>query len=329
VQKLTACSAIPALLLAVFFTPLFHVHTHPEDAATIHEHLPELEAAEDESVVVRTAIVGCTFSRDVYLVADVRSRGWKGELPASRDDSIYSLGVKPFQTNPLSFAVVAANTREAYRYQGSSTRFEDPLISARYRVDAPGLAKALGVQESYVMGVGGLEVPLGNKDHAAGHRPFGEIAAGLFSIEKRPLAGIAYAYYHHPGEYNNGMLAQVDGANVPVTRQNGNFFTGTGIAYTPIDDDAAGHLFSMQLGLSYEKTLAMQEFGKQVANTAASAVMMHPGLVFQTNPRFQFFALVSLPLTQQAESLDYNQRFRLDFGTIIMLGHSGKPQVKQ
>jgi hypothetical protein len=242
--------------------------------------------------------------------------------------SVYSLGVKPFQTNPLSFAVVAANTREAYTYQGSTTLFEDPLISARYRVEAPGVAKALGVQESYVMGVGGLEVPLGNKDHAAGHGPFGEIAAGLFSVEKRPLAGIAYAYYHHPGGYDNGMLAQVNGSNVPVTRQNGNFFTGTGIAYTPIDDDAAGHLFSMQLGLSYEKTLAMEQFGKPLADTAASAVMMHPGLVFQTNPRFQFFTLVSLPLTQQAGSLDYRQRFRLGVGTIIMLGHSGKPPVK-
>ena len=34
--------------------------------------------------------------------------------------SVYSLGVKPFQ-NPLSFAVVAANTREAYSYLGSTT----------------------------------------------------------------------------------------------------------------------------------------------------------------------------------------------------------------
>ena len=119
------------------------------------------------------------------------------------------------------------------------------------------------------------------------------------------------------------MIAQVNGA-VPVTRQNGNFFTGTGVAYTPIDDDAAGHLFSMQLGLSYEKTLAMEEFGKPVSGTAATAVMMHPGLVFQTNTRFQFFSIISLPLTQRFESLDYRQRFRLGFGTIIMLGHPGR-----
>src|SRR5215831_15512132 len=51
VQRLTACSVIPALLLAVFYAPLFHVHTHPGEAATIHAHLPELEPVEDESVV--------------------------------------------------------------------------------------------------------------------------------------------------------------------------------------------------------------------------------------------------------------------------------------
>src|SRR5690349_15052847 len=50
-RKLTAFSAIPALLLAVFVAPLFHVHTHAGKASTIHAHLPELEAAEDESVV--------------------------------------------------------------------------------------------------------------------------------------------------------------------------------------------------------------------------------------------------------------------------------------
>jgi hypothetical protein len=39
------------LLVALFYAPLFHVHSQPGEAATIHAHLPELEAAEDESVV--------------------------------------------------------------------------------------------------------------------------------------------------------------------------------------------------------------------------------------------------------------------------------------
>jgi hypothetical protein len=240
----------------------------------------------------------------------------RGDYRHRETTSVYSVGVKPFQTNPLSFAFVAANTREAYSGLGSTTRFEDPLISARYRVNADGVAKALGVQESYVMGVGGLEVPLGNKDHPSGHGPIGEIAAGLFSVEKRPIAGIAYAYYHHAGQYDHG------------TRQSGNFFTGTGVAYTPIDDDTAGHLFSLQLGLSYEKTFAVEELGKPLPDSGSTGVFMHPGIVFQTNPRVQFFALVSLPLTQQFNSINDQQRFRLGFGTIFMLGHSGEAPAK-
>ena len=42
---------MPVFLFAVFFAPLFHVHSHPGEAATIHAHLPEFEAEEDESVV--------------------------------------------------------------------------------------------------------------------------------------------------------------------------------------------------------------------------------------------------------------------------------------
>jgi hypothetical protein len=223
--------------------------------------------------------------------------------------TVFSAGVRPFKTNPLSLAVVAPVTRESFTGVPATTRFEDPLISARYRVNADGVAKALGVQESYVMGVGGVEVPLGNKDHPAGHGPIGEMAAGLFSVEKRPIAGIAYAYYHHAGQYANG------------TRQSGNMFTGTGVAYTPIDDDARGHLFSLQLGLSYERTFPVEELGRAVPDSGSHGVFLHPGIVFSTNPRLQFFALVSLPMTQAYNSINDRQLFRLGAGTIIILGH--------
>ncbi len=85
------------------------------------------------------------------------------------------------------------------------------------------------------MGVGGLEMPTGTIDHPFGQGAFGEIAAGLFSVEKRPIAAIAYVYYHHRGVHDG-------------LRDSGNTFAGGGLAYTPIDDDATGKLFSMQLG---------------------------------------------------------------------------------
>jgi hypothetical protein len=226
-------------------------------------------------------------------------------------------GFRPFKTNPLSFALVVPLTVESFTGQPTTARFEDPLISARYRINANPIAKALHVQESYVMTVGGIEVPLGNKDHASGHGPFGEIAAVLFSIEKRPLAGITYGYYHHTGRYDNG------------TRQSGNIFTGGGIAYTPIDDDAKGHLFSMQLGLSYERTFPVEELGQPLPDSGSHGVFIHPGIVFSTNPRWQYFGLVSLPLRQTYNSIDDRQLFRLGFGVILIIGRSGELPARQ
>jgi hypothetical protein len=256
-------------------------------------------------------------SPGVFFSAQVfdRENGLNG-INHRETTTVFSAGVRPFKTNPLSFALVTPITRESFTGVPATTRFEDPLISGRYRLNADGIAKALGVQESYVMGVGGVEVPLGNKDHPVGHGPLGEIAAGLFSVEKRPLAGIAYAYYHHTGQYDNG------------TRQSGNMFTGTGLAYTPIDDDAKGHLFSMQVGLSYERTFPVEELGRPLPDSGSHGVFLHPGLVFSTNPRLQFFTLVSIPLTQAYNSINDRQRFRFGAGAIIILGHQGEAPVK-
>jgi hypothetical protein len=105
-------------------------------------------------------------------------------------------------------------------------------------------------------------------------------------------------------------------------------FTGTGTAYTPIDDDEKGHLFSLQLGLSYERTFPVEELGRPLPDSGSHGVFLHPGIVFSTNPRFQFFALVSLPMTQAYNSIDDRQQFRVGAGTIIILGHSNGPAVK-
>jgi hypothetical protein len=239
-----------------------------------------------------------------------------GDFRHRETTAVFSAGVRPFKTNPVSFAVVIPITRESFSGLGSTTRWEDPLLSARYRINADRVAKALHVQESYVMVVGGLEVPLGNKDHASGHGPLGEIVAGLFSVEKRPIAGITYAYYHHTGQYANG------------TRQSGNVFTGGGIAYTPIDNDLKGHLFSLQLGLSYERTFPVEELGQPLPDSGSHGVFMHPGIVFSTNTHMQFFTLVSLPLTQTYNSIDDRQLFRVGVGTILILAHSAEPPPK-
>lgn len=230
--------------------------------------------------------------------------------------TVYSVGVTPFKKTPLSLAFVlpvtfASGVADPSTPGSASRGFEDTLLTARYRVEAKGLASSLGIDESYVTGVGGLEMPTGNIDHRFGKGAFGEIAAALFSVEKRPIAAIGYVYYHHRGVYNG-------------LRDSGNMFSGTGVAYTPIDDDVRGKLFSLQLGLSYERTFASEQNGVALADSGASGVFVHPGVVFSINPRLQYFGLVSLPLTQQSNSIVDRQRFRLGAGLIFILGNSGR-----
>jgi len=67
-QQLTAFGAIPALLVAVLYAPLFHVHTHAGEAATIHAHLPAVETAEDESVVHMESEHSHSVARSIDLV---------------------------------------------------------------------------------------------------------------------------------------------------------------------------------------------------------------------------------------------------------------------
>ena len=51
VRRIAACIAVAALMFATFYAPFFHVHADAHGAAVVHAHLPELETAEDESVV--------------------------------------------------------------------------------------------------------------------------------------------------------------------------------------------------------------------------------------------------------------------------------------
>jgi len=161
------------------------------------------------------------------------------------------------------------------------------------------------------MAVGGVELPTGTFDHDFGKGALGEIAAGLWSLEKRPFATIAYVYYHHRGVYEG-------------VRDSGNTFAGGGLAYTPIDDEEHGKLFSLQLGLSYERTFQSEENGLIVADSGSSGVFIHPGVVFDITSTLQAFGLVSLPLTQTYNSIVDRQRFRVGTGIIWILRRNAR-----
>src|SRR5262249_14929129 len=146
----------------------------------------------------------------------------EGRDPQRRRETttVYSVGFTPLKKQPLSIAFVlpytfAGGVSDPSTPGSASRGFEDTLLSARYRLDAEGFAASLHLDQSYVMGVGGLEMPTGTIDHPFGKGAFGEIAAGLFSLEKRPLAAIAYVYYHHRGIYDG-------------LRDSGNTFAGSG-----------------------------------------------------------------------------------------------------
>ena len=221
---------------------------------------------------------------------------------------VLSVGMQPFK-RPLSIALVMPVS-----FIGGSggaagrAGIEDALISARYRVVSGRLSKALGLDESSFMAVGGLEVPTGTIDHQFGQGAVGAIAAGLMSVERRPLSLIGYGYYHHTGDYKGA-------------RESRNVFVGAGAAWTPIDNLQTGRLVSIQAGVSHERTFAQEQNGSPLPNSGGSGLFVHEGLVLAMNEHLQLFALLSLPVTQQWRAPEDRQRFRFGAGTIVIFGH--------
>ena len=221
--------------------------------------------------------------------------------------TVFSAGMQPFR-RPLSVAlVVPVSFVGGTSTAPGRTGVEDALISARYRLEPASFTRALGLDESYFMGVGGVELPTGTFDHDFGKGAVGAIAAGLMNVEKRPFSAIGYAYYHHAGVYKG-------------TRENRNVFVGGGAAWTPIDDLDTGRLVSFQVGVSHERTFAQEQNFSPLPNSGGSGVFLHQGVVWGANEHVQLFGLLSLPVSQQWRSTEDQQRFRLGAGAIFILG---------
>ena len=197
-------------------------------------------------------------SPTLFLSAQIfdTQRG-KGDEKTHSTTTVFSGGVKPSRM-PVSLSFVVPFSVETE--VGGATRrgVEDSLFSAKYQRDTNRLSEALHLEQSFFMAVGGLELPTGNLDHPFGHGRPGTIAAVLMSLEKRPLALIAYAYAHRAGEYEGN-------------RASGNVFAGGGVAFTPIDDEEHGKLFSLQWAL---RTKGPHESTRQVfpSRSVAAAV---------------------------------------------------------
>ncbi len=229
----------------------------------------------------------------------------KGTDKTHSTTTVFSGGVKPFRV-PVSLSFVVPFSVETIPGGGRRRGLEDSLVAARYRVETERLSHALGVDESYVMGVAGVELPTGSMDHPAGHGSAGAIAAGMLSVEKHPLALIAYTYIHRPGAYHGD-------------RASGNVFAGGGVAWTPIDDEDHGKLFSLQLGASHETTSREHAVGASVDLTGGRGTFVHPTVVFDIGTHVQIFNLLSLPVSQDWRDPNDRQRFRFGSGAIFKL----------
>ena len=230
-----------------------------------------------------------------------------GEDRARQTTVVFSGGLQPTK-QPLSIAVVLpVSFVGGTATSGSRTGLEDMLVSARYRFDSARLTKALNLDESYVMAVGGVELPTGTFDHEFGKGAVGGIAAALLNVERRPFSAIGYGYYHHTGVYRG-------------SRESGNVFVGVGGAWTPIDNLQTGRLVSLQVGVSHERTFPVERNGAPLIDSGGSGVFVHQGLVWGANEHMQFFTLLSLPVTQQWNAVQDRQRFRLGAGVILLLG---------
>ena len=267
---------------------------NPISAYAHHEALfgPQASAALSPSIFISTQVF------------DIE-RG-HGDNRTHATTTVLSAGVQPVKRVPLSMSFVVPFSVEQHVGEPTRRAMEDSLVSARYKWDTEAITKDLGLDESYVMGVGGVELPTGTMDHPFGKGRAGGIAAVMLSVEKRPVAGIVYSYIHRAPSWEGSHTSN-------------NVFTGAGLAFTPVDDEEHGKLLSFQLGASYEETSRETEAGAPVNLSGGTGVFMHPSLVFDIGTHIQIFNLVSLPVTQNWRDVNDRQRFRFGSGAIFKL----------
>jgi len=68
VRSVIAGGTVVALLIAMLYAPLFHVHMYAGEAPLIHAHLPEILPAQDESVVQMEALHSHADARSLDLL---------------------------------------------------------------------------------------------------------------------------------------------------------------------------------------------------------------------------------------------------------------------
>jgi hypothetical protein len=263
--------------------------------------VPSLASAHHEAIFgPQSAMV---LTSDAYLTAQMftRQTGPQGDR-AQETTTVLSAGFSPFK-KPVSVAVIVPfsviSTGGAVR-----TGMEDAILGVRYRVDLPDLTRAINGRESFLMGVGGAELPTGTLDHKFGKDSVASIAAALMSIEKGQFSVIGYGFYRRQASYNRDQ----EGANL---------FTGVGLAWTPIDEN---RLLSLQMGLSRETHFQNTTDGVTDVNSGGTGVYAHPTVLYGFSQNVLLFGQVTLPVQQRFRDVAARERFRAGTGIVVKLG---------
>lgn len=249
-------------------------------------------------------------SAPAFLSAQMFSRKTRGSRETT---GLISAGFSPFAPVPLSFTVIVPAT-ELERSDGTSKLArEDVIVGTRYKLDLTGLQRKTGKDGNFLMGVAAVDLPTGNLDHKSFDGPLVTQAAALGSLEGSVFSGIAYGYWRRAGPYADG------------SQKGQNLFLGTGFAWTPYDDEQAGRLFSLQLGLSYEIYARDDGPGGVLRQaTGGTELLAHPTVVFAPGGRWLFFTVVSLPLLRQMRDPATEDQFRIGLGALFLLGDNPK-----
>ncbi|OFW07113.1 MAG: hypothetical protein A3I61_08375 [Acidobacteria bacterium RIFCSPLOWO2_02_FULL_68_18] len=240
---------------------------------------------------------------DTYLSAQVFTRGTGP--PADRTHETTTALSGGF--TPLGRLSVALVMPFSVLRGGGVTRtgLEDAVVALRYRVDLPGATRGVSGSETFVMAVGGVEVPTGTLDHEFGHDSIAPIAAGLASVEAGAMSAIGYGFVRNPARYED-------------TEEGANVFLGGGVAWTPVDRQ--DQLLSLQVGLSRESQRRSEAGGLALPHTGGWGVYVHPTVVYGASQRLLFFGQVSLPVHQEWRDPAEKETFRVGTGAMLRLG---------
>lgn len=243
-----------------------------------------------------------------YLTAQVftRQTGPEGER-VQETTTVLGAGISPARV-PVSFSVVLPFSVIASGAAGGTrVGLENTIVMARYSVPLPAVERALGVEDSYVLGGAGIELPTGTVDYDFGEGAPAVVGGGLFSIERRPFSLIGYGFLQRYAERHQ-------------IRDSGNTFLGLGFAWTPVDVGVQGRIFSLQLGISRESATRDELAGVPRADSGGWAVVAHPSVVWGPGDDVLFFAMMSFPLKDGWRDPADEERFRVGAGTILTFG---------